>query len=212
MINWQTFPILKRTDRDCELPVFFDFLERTRGKINSALDIGAHYSASYYASRLRTYVKTYTALDPTMDIEVAKIADEFLVLDACKATLSPHDLVLCLSVIEHVGHYPFVFQDFQDKRRDLLIKMLNAAEKYLWISFPVSRFHTIKGEMTPVTPEELEEFLKLAGRYKVTEGYFWSEGPQAGHPWTKSTREKLINEDYIDSVGNRGICILEVEK
>jgi hypothetical protein len=98
------------------------------------------------------------------------------------------------------------------ERGELFYKMLKAAQKYFWISFPLSKFHTIENEMTPITPGELELFLKLTEGYKKTVGYFWSEGPQAGYPWQTSTKEKLINEDYIDSLGNRGICIMEVEK
>jgi hypothetical protein len=206
------FPIVRRTDRDLELPAFSEFLERTTGKIQSVLDIGAHYSAGYYALELRNYVKKYIALDPNFDGEVAEIVDEFIQKNALEIELPQTDLVMCLSTIEHVGHYPIKYYDFMDKRLELFYKMLNAAQKYFWISFPLSKFHTIENEMTPITPDELTDFLKAVENYKVTQGYFWSEGPQAGHPWTKSSKEKLINEDYIDSLGNRGICILEIEK
>ena len=212
MLKLDQFPMERMTDRDLELPVFFEFLKRTKGKIESALDVGAHYSAGYYALELREYVRKYIALDPNYDKEVAEIADEFLTTDATKINLPETDLVLCLSTIEHVGQYPFKFEDFLDQRLNLFCNMLEAAKKYLWISFPVSKYHVIENEMCPITPDELENFLIIASGYKISEGYFWSEGPQGGYPWKKSTKEKLINEDYIDSLGNRGICILEIEK
>ena len=212
MLTLTEYPIERKTDRDLELPVLYEFLDRTEGTIGSVIDVGAHYSTWYYAERLRTYVDLYDALDPNMDKDVAKIADDFFVEDAETHWFNTYDLVLCLSTIEHVGMYPIKAVDYKVKRRKIIEKMLKSAQKYLWLSFPVGLAHIIPGEMAIVTREELDDWLSLMQNYQVTIGFFHSDGPQAGFPWKTCEKEDVINSPYLDHLGTRGICILEVRK
>ncbi len=157
MLIQQEYTIDRRTDRDLELPILYEFLERTKGTIGSVIDVGAHYSAQYYADRMRLYVDFYDALDPNPDPAVSKIADRFFVEDAEEHDFDRYDLVLCLSVSEHVGQYPMTAVDYKAKRRKVFEKMLAAADKFFWISFPVGQAHRIPGEMAIVDGAELYE-------------------------------------------------------
>jgi len=212
MLNWSRFPQIRKTDRDLELPVFFEFLERTKHQNKSALDVGAHHSADYYAERLRSYVGLYDALDPRDDPAVHPFVDHFYVADAEKTDLGLYDLVVCLSTIEHVGQYPIVDPDYIQKRQRMFVKMLAAAQKYFWISFPVGLPHRVPGEMAIVGESELDIWLALTRPFAVTQGYYWSEGPQAGYPWRTSYREAVMNQPYRDDLGTRAVCILEIWK
>lgn len=212
MLILPTYPQVRNTDRDLELPVFFEFLERTKFQLKSALDIGAHYSAEYYAERLRSYVALYDALDPIDDPLVHPFVDHFFVADAEQAELGKYDLVNCLSTIEHVGQYPEADENYIFKRQRMFVKMLVAAQKYFWISFPVGLPHRIPGEMAIVGAVELETWKALTRPFKVTEGYFWSEGPQAGQPWRPASRDFVMGQPYLENLGNRAICVLEIWK
>jgi hypothetical protein len=212
MLILNDYPIEKRTDRDLELPVFYEFLERTKGTIGSVLDVGAHHSADYYASRLRTYVDRYVALDPRDDPAVHEFSDDFIVGDAETIELPKSDLVVCLSTIEHIGQYPIEVVDYKVKRRTVVMRMIDAAEKYLWLSFPVGLGHRIPGEMAIVDGAELNDWLVIMRYCQVTYGFFQSDGPQAGYPWHACNREDVIDKPYIDSLGNCAICVLEVKK
>ena len=212
MLLLDRYPQERYTDRDLELPVLYDFLERTKGEIGSVIDVGAHYSFGYYAPTLRKYVTFYDALDPNYDSKVEEIADRFIQEDATKYEFDEYDLVLCLSTIEHVGQYPFKYPDCKIARGDLFKKMLTAAGKYLWISFPVGQECVIPGEMAIIGSQELDQWLELVKPYQTTVGYFFSNGPQAGYPWRKATREECINHPYEEKLGTQALCILEVKK
>ncbi len=205
------FPMVRKTDRDLELPLFAEFLEKNADKISSVLDIGAHYSADYYASNLRKYVQNYVALDPNFDKAVAAIADEFIISGFFEANPAPADLVLCLSTLEHFGMYPIKYEDYRFKQECAFTKMVGLAKKFLWISFPVAKTSLIPGEMSPIDEEQLEDFEMLVAGNKVQTSFYWSDGPQAGFPWHTSTRAQCFAYDYANELGNRAICVMEIE-
>ncbi len=111
MLKLNVFPTTRKTDRDCELPNLSDFLRAKKETFSSLLDVGAHHSADYYANEVRLSAKTYHGLDPSSDETVERIVDKYFVGDFLKVNLEPYDFVLCLSTIEHVGMYPFVYPD-----------------------------------------------------------------------------------------------------
>jgi hypothetical protein len=212
MLLLDRYPQERYTDRDLELPVFYEFLERTKGEIGSVIDVGAHFSAGYYAPTLRKYATFYDALDPNYDQKVEEIADRFIEADALNYEFDEYDLVLCLSTIEHVGQYPFKYEDYKKARLELFKKLIAAAGKYLWISFPVGQEIVIPNEMALVGSQELDQWLELTKPYQTTVGYFFSPGPQAGYPWRKATREECVYHPYEEKLGTQALCVLEVKK
>jgi len=212
MFNPPEFQIVRSTDRDCELPVLFEFLERTKGQIDSVIDVGAHYSADYYASELRKYVSFYDALDPTIDPKVEPIVDRFLTDDAETYVFDQYDLVLCLSTIEHIGQYPVRVDDFKVKRKQVFKNCLDAAEKYFWISFPVGLEYIAVNELAIVGKKELDEWIGICGKSKIDIGWYFTEGAQAGYPWKPSTAEKCLHHEYTERLGTQALCILEIKK
>ncbi len=212
MLKLKSYPVSIKGDRDVELPVFLEFVKRVGGKINSVLDVGCQFSSHYYAHDLRKVVGVYHGLDPIPDPDVEKIVDNYIHADACGYNFALYDLVVCLSVLEHFGHYPIKFKDFKDKRFAVFKSMLLSARKYLWFSIPVGQEFTDPGQMTIFDKEEFKNYQEELKPFKTTYGYFWSEGPQASHPWTTSTYDKVFNEPYSIPLGNRGICVVEVEK
>jgi len=212
MLLLDHYPQERYTDRDLELPVLYEFLERNKKDIGSVIDVGAHFSAGYYAPTLRKYATFYDALDPNYDSKVDDIADRFIEVDATKYEFDEYDLVLCLSTIEHVGQYPFIYPQYKVARGLLFQKLLAAAGKYLWISFPVGQEIVIPGEMALVGQQELDQWLELTKPYQTTTGFFFSNGPQAGYPWRKATREECVNHPYEEKLGTQALCVLEVSK
>lgn len=212
MLKLNVFPTTRKTDRDCELPNLSDFLRSKKETFSSFLDVGAHHSAGYYANEVRLLAKTYHGLDPSPDESVERIVDKYFVGDFLNINLEPYDFVLCLSTIEHVGMYPVVYPDRIAVRDLFFKKLLSLTKKYLWISFPVGQPYEIKNEMSIIPPDQCERWLDLIKKYKHNVGFYFSEGPQVGHPWGISTKEQCYSHKYIDSVGNQTLCILEIEK
>ena len=209
MLKINEYPIGFGTDRDCEIPNFLEFLKYYKGRYESLLDVGAHYSANTYGPDVRKLVKKYTAFDPQFDQKVADLCDDFIVGDAVVDPLPAHDVVVCLSTLEHVGQYPIVYPDYIEKRHVMFKKILEAAKKYFWLSVPVGLPHLIEKEMAIFGEQEFERMEKTMEPYITDFGFFFSEGPQAGHPWRPIGRKEVFNKPYIDSLGNRGLCVIE---
>lgn len=212
MLKLNEFPQTRRTDRDCEIPNLFEFLQRKKETFSSFLDVGAHHSVDYYAHEVRLFAKTYHGLDLNHDDAVERIVDKFIVGDFLKEKLEPYDFVLCLSTIEHVGMYPVLYPDRKSIRNIFFNKLLTLTKKYLWISFPVGQPYEIRNEMSIIPPDQCENWLELIKNFKHDVGFYYSQGPQAGFPWGISTKEKCYSQKYIDSIGNQTLCILEIEK
>ena len=212
MLRLKTYSIDRKTDRDLEIPNFLAFLQEKKNTFESFLDVGAHYSANYYAHAIRQYAKIYHALDPSPDEAVKLIADTYFTGDFLKVNLEPYDFMLCLSTIEHVGMYPYIYPDRVTVRDIFFNKLLSLTKKYLWFSFPVGQPYEIAGQMSIIPPVQCDRWLDLIKRYKHEVGFFYSNGPQAGYPWESSTKEKCYSHQYVDSVGNQTICVMEVEK
>jgi hypothetical protein len=209
MLKIGEFPIDRYTDRDCEIPNLLEFLKYYKGRYESLLDVGAHYSADYYAKEVRSLVKKYIAFDPLFDKEVFEIVDEFITADAVKDELPEADVVICLSTLEHVGQYPIHYDNYIGMREIVFKKILTAAKKFFWISIPVGEEYILPGEIALFTEREFENLEDLMKPFITDIGFFFSEGPQAGHPWRPSDREKCFNTPYDDKLGTRALCIIE---
>ena len=212
MLKIITYPMTRKTDRDVELPNLFTFFKDKQGTFKSALDVGAHYSANYYADQLRLYAEQYHGLDPDYDEVASRIVDKFIQEDFLKADLPAYDLVLCLSTIEHVGMYPIIYPDREQIRDVFFKKLLAIAKKYLWISFPVGQKYEIEGEMSIIPPDQTKRWLELIKPYRAQVSFFWSAGPQAGNPWELSNAERCFAQKYNDRLGTQAVCIMEIEK
>ncbi len=212
MLKLKEFSIKRRTDRDLEIPVLLEFLGRISAKVETALDVGGQYSNYYYLQELRKIAGVYEVLDPLPDPETEKLVDRYIQKDGVTYEYNSYDLLICVSTLEHVGQYPIKYKDYRGKRMIMFKKMLKAAKKYFWISFPVGLDYIDPGEMTLINKNEFIEFEKLVKPYKYTIGFFYSDGPQAGQPWGISTKEKCLNLPYLEFLGNRAICVIEVRK
>lgn len=206
------FSVIKKTDRDAEIPLFLEFLKFH--PVETFLDVGAHYSTyNGYAPDVRKLIKRYDGIDIIPDPEATKILDNFYVGNANDYPLMQYDMVACISTIEHAGVSTYKVQDPFVERNKLFLTCLELAKKYLWISFPVGQEYTYPNELSIITDKQLKHWENLISNYKVTERFLYTQGAQAGHPWYEHTkREVALRIPYVDYIGNQSICVLEVEK
>src|SRR5207245_4735877 len=87
------FPVVHKTDRDCEAPLVQEFIEarfQTEAGyrlVASILDIGAHYSGETYAPVLRHHATRYDGIDiQPADSATAAVLDTFYVGNANEFT------------------------------------------------------------------------------------------------------------------------------
>lgn len=205
------FPIKDKTDRDVEIPVLLEFVQKII-PIESLLDIGAMSTDKTYASMIRPFIKRYDGIDIVNDENVRKIVDNYYVGNANTYLLDKYDVVVCLSTIEHAGISTYK-GDYQKERDALFRKCLELSNRYVWISFPAGQEHLYLDQMAVIPYEVFENWKALLFDYHVTQRFFYSQGPQAGHPWYEhNNKEVAFKIPFIDFIGNQSICVLEIEK
>ena len=209
------FPVVHKTDRDCEAPLVVEFLSQRQWHGGSLLDIGAHYSGETYAPMIRCYPKRYDGIDiQPADSATAAVLDHFYVGNAntFQFDLPQYDAVICVSTIEHSGVSTYQ-GDPVDERMRLFHRCLDLARKHLWISFPVGQPYLVPGQLSIVTEEQLTVWEGWCKPHRCNTRLFYSQGPQAGHPWREHRRRDIaVRVPYMDFIGNQSIAVLEVDK
>jgi hypothetical protein len=209
----RTFPIVLKTDRDCETPMVTEWV-RKKAPLGSLLDIGAHYSGHHYAREIRNHVGEYHGIDIQPPDELTKsILHAYFVGNANDYHFDHHyDAVICVSTIEHSGVSTYK-GDYVKERQALFEKCLSLARKHLWISFPVGQPYIFEGELAVVTAEHMAMFESLCKGCTVKKRFFYNQGPQANHPWYQhAKREVAFKVPYIEYIGNQSIAVMEVDK
>jgi hypothetical protein len=207
----RTFPVATKTDRDCEVPLLMEWIDRL-GPIDSLLDIGCHYSEHYYARLIRPQVKLYDGVDVALDPPTAQVLDNYYLGNANKVSLQPHDVVICVSTIEHSGLSTYK-DDYVAERMKLFARCVSLARKHLWISFPIGQEHVEEGQLAIITKEHYTQFLNMIPKSaRVKARFLYSQGPQAGHPWQEHRKSEVaVKVPYMEFVGNCSIAVLEID-
>src|SRR3990167_1198844 len=210
------FPIITKTDRDCEVPILLEFLDKIQ-PIDSLLDIGAHSTNhegySFYAPEIRKRVERYDGIDILDDPITIQIVDDFFVGNAITLPLKLYDIVICVSTIEHAGVSTYKAEDVKLEQEKLFSRCLELTKKYMWISFPIGLPYVYPNELSVIEDRQLTHWERLTSNFKIKERFLYNQGPQAGHPWYEHTkREVAVKIPYIDFVGNSSIAVLEIDK
>ena len=210
----------KKCDRDCEVPNLIDYI-KSRAPVKFLLDVGCAYSHLSYAKKIRDFIVGYHGVDVMPCPETEKIIDYYRVGNATDQIFyfEKYDLVICVSVIEHAGLSTYS-AFFRRERYRLFERLLDLAQKGIWISFPVGLEYIVCNEQghpdfCPITREDLEYFEGLAEEkgWKFKERFFYNQGPQAGFNWYEhQDRDLALKIPYIDFVGNQSNCIMELSK
>lgn len=210
------FPVVKKTDRDCELVLLKEYVE-SKTPIESLLDVGSHFSTyNGYAPMLRKHAKLYDGIDIIDDTDASIILDHFFVGNAITYPLEQYDMVACISTIEHAGVSTYKREDIQGEQNALFKRCLELTKKYMWISFPTGLPYIYPNELSIITEDQLtlwEKMVKDAG-FKLKERFLHNQsGPQFNSPWREhKKREASCKQMYWDYCGNMSITVMEIEK
>lgn len=209
----KSFPVVLRTNRDCENPSVIEFVKR-HADIQSLLDVGAHHSWANYAPEIRKLVKQYDGIDILDDPETKKIVDTYYVGNANGIFLAPqsYDCVISVSTFEHAGISTYT-ADHEQEVMKLFETCMILSKKYVWLSFDIGQEYTYPGELSPITHDMFKKMKKIVSNFKVNQRFFYTQGSQAGLPWYEHTKEEVAFKiPYIDFIGNQSIAVLEIEK
>lgn len=208
------FPVVLRTNRDCENPSVIEFV-KSHPDIESLIDVGAHNSWANYAPEIRKLVKRYYAVDILDDPETKKIVDSYYIGNANEIHFGQqiYDCVISVSVFEHCGISTYT-ADHKSEVIKLFETCLMLSKKYVWISCDIGlEDYVTEGQHCPITLPLWNKMLHIAKNHKVTERFFYSQGPQAGHMWLEHAKKEVAFKiPYISYIGNQSIGVLEIEK
>lgn len=206
---------LNYNERDIEGPALIDFI-KSHPDIKSILDVGSHWSWSYYAPEVRKLVKHYAGIDILEDPQTAAILDRYIVGNVLDKKLTPYDLVCCISSIEHSGISTYKVEDYQTEQLRVFKRLLKLSKKYLFVTFPFGQEALHEGQFANITKELLRNFTNEAIlHYKlqsITKQFYFSGSPQEKVPYQEVSMDFASQVEYKPELGTRCFCILTIEK
>ena len=215
----RSIPINTKTDRDVDVFTLMEWIQKVAqnygGKIPSLLDVGAHWSHAYYASKIRPYIQRYDAIDILEDQNTADIVDNYYVGNAINyAYPQKYDVVICVSTIEHAGVSTYKGEPAQEQHL-LFRECFKQANKYVFLSFPIGQKYLYEGELSVIHKEIFDNWTNfitaLGAKYKTR--FFYNQSVTEGYPWREHAKEDVaLAIPYLDMLGTQSIGILEIEK
>ncbi len=155
-------------ERDVEIPAMRKFV--AAHKVESLLDVGAHWSHALYAHDLRKLVRVYHGIDMQEDEATAAILDRYMVGNVLKLdSRKKYDYVISMSSIEHAGITSYQVKDYERERDKVFKKCLALSRRHVWMSFPVGPPHLIEGQYATIDNETLTGWLRSLTRSKFTD-------------------------------------------
>jgi hypothetical protein len=220
MINLSDITKTHFNERDVETPAFISFIRSVLADdpgITSLLDVGAHYSHATYALKIKELLasRRYVACDILDDPETAKIVDDYIVGNITELSLPKHDLVSCISVIEHCGITTYKRDNIEHEQHAVFRRMTDIAQKGLYLTFPYGAPGILQNQYSNIHPDMLSKFCD---HWKMSKGqqatvnlqFFYNEFSPRGKPWSELSREEASKVPLRADLGIvQCVCIFE---
>lgn len=200
------FEVKYKNERDVEIPLLISFI-KAHPDIKKALDVGC--AGSLYVSQLREYLAFYDGIDLEADGRVAKALDHYFVGDVLDHEHGPYDLVFAISVVEHYGVKQKPTINYQDKQIELVKRIGELSEKYIFLTFPFGELGLIEGEFAIVDDVLLAMFWDVLSEYTLETEFYFNMNPQSGAKWAKTTLALASVVKHNPDLGVRCICVLK---
>lgn len=185
-------------ERDVEVPALMSFIKGTASNthISSILDVGAHYSYATYAPDVRNLLvsQQYTACDILDDPNTASIVDEYLIGNVAELSVPIHDLVTCISVIEHCGITTYKKDDIELEQYSIFDRLTSLAKKALFLTFPYGAPGVFPDQYSNIHEEMLSNFCtkwrnEKGSNANIELQFFYNEFSPQGKPWSELSKE-----------------------
>ncbi len=208
------FPMRFGNERDAEVPLFLEFLERV--KPTSLLDVGAHYTHAYYAKEAKAIMGPwpYRGIDLAMDLETAKVLDQYIVGDFMREDRRESaDAVSCISTLEHFGA-PLPQSYIRSARQySGAVRIFETARRAAFLTFPFGLPGWIPDHYSNITDALLWDICETgtALGFSMRSSFYASETPQSGG-WAEVSHEAAHVAPLRADKGVECICVLEAMK
>ena len=214
MLNLKKIGYQFYNERDLEIPAILDFVKE-HPDVVTALDVGCHWSWSYYAPEIRKMLSNYDGLDLLADSQTAAIIDKYWQINVLDFENRHYDLVMCISSLEHAGISTYKIKDYKLEQQEVFAKLLELSKKYLFLTFPYGKEALHKGQFANITKEQftvLSRLVDIWGKTKEELHFYFSEFPQGKKLWEEVDMEFANEVEYKSELGTRCLCIWSLEK
>jgi len=197
-------------ERDVEIPLLLQWLDRNDARYASVLDVGCSQSA--YLPEVRKLVGCLHGIDLLEDEKVRSYLDEFMVENFLYADLPYYDLVYSISTIEHVGVEYLPSKLYRNLQLDFFSKLLETAKYGVFLTFPYGEDDLFSGFYYNGNRKLLDDYLKIAKGFKVGLKFISTPDPKNPEGWREIPQELADKATNELSGGVNTICVLEVYK
>jgi hypothetical protein len=189
-------------ERVIEVRELLQFIE---GKdIKTVLDVGAY--GSPYLKLLHQLGLHVTGIDNSNDPKTP--IEHFVTGNVVDKKLEKHDLVTCISTIEHAG-VQYESDDYQAEQLKVFKKILSLTGKYFFITFPFGRKTVLKKHYTSNIDIKLcDRMTALLNDYNWNEDFYYNPNPSSSiNMWLSISKNDAKDIPLKDQV--TCVCILK---
>lgn len=190
-----TYKVQHFNERDIEIPYLLSLVRANRPK--RFLDIGAFDSYKYYAGDIADIIGggKYTGVDIQDCNESRNIIHEYILGNACDVDLGKHDLVSCISTIEHAGLSTYQVEDAVVEQERLFRTILSAVDErgHFLLTFPFGEEYVVPDQFMNMTGDRLDHLTLLAEEdgFRIVNRFYYSERPVDGAPFSEICRAPI---------------------
>ena len=187
------FPIFNN-ERDIEIPILIQWLERNDCQMGSVLDVGCAFSQ--YASEAKPRAGEYHGLDLIEDKTVTQYLDRFIHGNILFADVPMYDWIFSISTIEHIGVEYEATPLYREFQIEAVHKIARLAKRGFLLTFPYGEDDLFKGRYYNQNKKLLEEYMEGMKGYKIHNAFISTDNPQDPAGWREipqSLADKATN-------------------
>jgi len=199
-------PIFKN-ERDVEIPLLLNWLDRNDARYASVLDVGCALSA--YLPEVRKLVGYIHGIDIQYDKKIVPYLDEYIVEDFLYADLGYYDYVFSISTIEHVGVEYLPTKLYRELQLEFFSKIVELSKRGFFLTFPYGENDLFAGKYYNGNRRVLDNYLKIARGCKIYKKFISTPDQKDPWGWREIPQELADKATNELSGGVRTICVLE---
>ena len=199
-------PIFKN-ERDVEIPLLLNWLDRNDARYASVLDVGCALSA--YLPEVRKLAVVLHGIDIQYDRQVVPFLDEYIVENFLYADLPRYDFVFSISTIEHVGVEYLPSKLYRELQLEFFAKMVELSKRGFFLTFPYGENDLFSGFYYNGNRQLLDDYLKLARGCKIYKKFISTPDQSDPEGWREIPQDLADKATNELSGGVRSICVIE---
>ncbi len=202
MYNLPTFG----NERDIEIPMMCQFLQKLDGDKKSVLDVGA--AQAFYYDTIKPFVGPMHGVDLLPKPEGYPEGWHYQQGDFLYDEVPAADLVTCISVIEHVGVEYVPNPLYQELQVEFMKNLAEHARVAAFVTLPYGEGILIAGQYYLCGRKQMDLYLNVLKDYYVNLKFYNNPNPRDPAGWRECTQD--LADKSTGAISGHGVDTIAV--